>query len=412
MLAKSREDRPQSFTAVAAELEAILAAYKYNSQIRQVNMPTSPAGADDAEPGEDQPQTPTGAKNLALLIGAIALLSIGALLLPQFFKPPELPKLSHTHTSVLADTKVEYPRSPERTPSKNHPTVPYLQNRGTDWRSIRHFVFFPEVNLGQLGWTAQNTYTDAQALGEVTVPAGRTLHLMANETLADTPEFFNGFGANDLDELNLHSSAGEWNNSHLKHIVQCKSLAGLIVNRDTGISDDCIDDLNELPNLSRLYVDNTSITGAGLTRLKRLNQLATLSAAGLKSMPIALKKLNHNNTIKILALIDCKLTDNDVAPIAGMTALTSLRLGQNSKLTNNALAKLDKLKHLEYLYIRGTGVTDSCVEILKRFPALHVLSIDYENWSPAQQTKLKESLRQCRLEPPQKKRPPLELKDF
>jgi serine/threonine protein kinase len=394
MLEKKTEKRPQSFSEVAEEFEAIIAASKHRIA---AGSSTSPKDTDEAI--EFETQHPGSSKNLPLTVSVIAaaiLLSVMAWQLTKFLKPQQLAKATPSTTSAIAEAP-DLEKHAHQAQEKAVAIKPYLQNPPADWHHIRNFKFPENENLGELSWSNQTTEYDANARGEVTVPAMKTLHLNALEPCVDQPSLLDGFGRDDLDALSLRSKVFVWKNEHIKHTTQMKALKILDIKSNTDIDDDCIDDLNQLTNLRHLMISNTSLTGKGLARLRSLNQLESLYATRLVSMPAALAALSSKSAMYTLEMEGCHLQDNDMSKIATLPNLHQLDLNDNIELTDAGLAKLRNLPKLEALHICNTSVSPTCIKILATFPNLRTLSVDWDKWEKSEQETLKKRLIHCSL---------------
>lgn len=112
--------------------------------------------------------------------------------------------------------------------------------------------------------------------------------------------------------------------------------------------------LKHIPMLDSLLISNTSVTDAGLSELKALRRLNTLTING----PIA-----HS-----------RLTDSGVKQLSDISTLTQLYLSE-VRVTDEGMTSVAKLHNLEKLSIRAAEVTDACIKHISTLQKLKVLAV-------------------------------------
>lgn len=165
----------------------------------------------------------------------------------------------------------------------------------------------------------------------------------------------------------------------------------------TELDDRCIDELNRLTELKGLHIKLTNISSGGLSRLKRLTSLESLSVNGMRDISIFLEKMRAEKAIHNLELSNCGLGEDEIKIITTLTELGRLELSDNSKLNDKALEKICHLQKLIYLDIRRTGITPNCIDSLKNLPDLKNLSLDHEQWSQYENLRLSKTLKGCTI---------------
>jgi hypothetical protein len=115
-------------------------------------------------------------------------------------------------------------------------------------------------------------------------------------------------------------------------------------------SDDGLEQLARLPEIGKLYLDNTQVTDAGLSHLVSMPQLHSLS------------------------LKNTRITDAGLSPLETLPQLRYLSL-ENTQITDAGLQHLEALNRLDRLDLRKTQVTDSGFEHLKKLTQLRSLNI-------------------------------------
>jgi serine/threonine protein kinase len=118
----------------------------------------------------------------------------------------------------------------------------------------------------------------------------------------------------------------------------------------TGVSDDELKQLAQVPGLRELSLADTKITDDGLAHLQ------------------ALRKLTH------LDLSQTGVTSAGLVHLARLAQLVELHL-QETKVTDPGLTRLAGLAKLERLYLSDTAVTDVGIEQLAALPALKLVTL-------------------------------------
>jgi internalin A len=167
------------------------------------------------------------------------------------------------------------------------------------------------------------------------------------------------------------------------------------------IGDADIPFLTALPNLRRLRLSGSGITGTGVKQIATIRGLTELSLldaqidndglgrlAGLSSLTVlsiqrsalvsdaGLEHLKRLPKLTNLGLLDLSITDAGLARLAGLTQLRLLDLRGSAQITNGGLAQLRRLKTLKVLRLRGYSIGDETLAIVKDFPALTGLTVE------------------------------------
>jgi Leucine-rich repeat (LRR) protein len=117
----------------------------------------------------------------------------------------------------------------------------------------------------------------------------------------------------------------------------------------TQVSDEGLAQLERLPKLKRLSLNNTPITDAGLEHLKGLKELQKVYAVDTKITDAGLEHLKELKSLEVLSLVGTQVTDD-------------------------GLEKLKELTELKTLFVFGTKVTEAGAKKLQE--ALPKLKID------------------------------------
>ena len=119
----------------------------------------------------------------------------------------------------------------------------------------------------------------------------------------------------------------------------------LSFSHNTRITDECLHELVNLPNLRGLGLWDTQVTDAGIKTLAKLTQLERINLGGTK------------------------ITDRGLKDVSRLTNLTYLNLRYISRITDPGIKELVKCKQLENLYLGHTQITDTAeAELQKALP--------------------------------------------
>jgi Leucine-rich repeat (LRR) protein len=132
----------------------------------------------------------------------------------------------------------------------------------------------------------------------------------------------------------------------------------------------------KMPALTKLYLEDTSVTDQGLKNLSGLVQLTELDLDGTKTSDSGLASLAGLTNLRRLDLVGTNVTDGGVEYLMRMTQLERLTL-YRTRISNAGLAQLASLKNLKDLDVRYTRVTASGIKDLQaKLPGLTVLFDD------------------------------------
>jgi len=157
-----------------------------------------------------------------------------------------------------------------------------------------------------------------------------------------------------------------------KALGKLESLEWLDIYDDA--DDETVANLTNLHRLKRLNLINTQITNAGLSHLRKMPSLYWLE---LNGTPIGDDGLRHLVGLKIMELrLDrTDVTHRGIAYLAQMPELRLLDLSDTA-LTDAAIPDLEKLKHLQFLILRGTQISVAgCRKLLAALPKLTSLQM-------------------------------------
>jgi serine/threonine protein kinase/Leucine-rich repeat (LRR) protein len=125
----------------------------------------------------------------------------------------------------------------------------------------------------------------------------------------------------------------------------------------TGVSDDDLYALNDVPNLQDLSLARTRVTDDGLVHVRQLEGLWSLDLANTQISNEGLSHIERLTQLRDLNLTKTKVTDQGMARLAPLTELTKLYLSDTA-IGDSGLKQLERLSGLKYLALNGTFVGD------------------------------------------------------
>jgi internalin A len=146
------------------------------------------------------------------------------------------------------------------------------------------------------------------------------------------------------------------------------------------VTNDGLKELKAFKNLKNLNIFFCEqITNAGMTHVKELKSLETLSLGNTSVADDGLAELKDLKGLKVLGLAGCiKMTDKAAETINGFIDLEELSLP--STITENGVKKLAGLKKLKTLDLGGADMSDNAVKhIAGAMPDLQSLEIGTES---------------------------------
>ena len=246
-----------------------------------------------------------------------------------------------------------------------------------------------------------------QARGEISISPGKELRLAVSDNNYKNFAHLASLGANDIQ--NLYVSCRHLQDADL---IPLKGLTGLqslaltsgrstytcpltgegfinlkgmnslrnLVILFTMIDDESLAHMKYLTSLESLTLwNNRGISGDGLSYLRNLPSLRSLSFYMVPIEDSGLENLKGMHTLKRLSLQYTQVTDDGLAHLKGLTGLKYLVLPPHT--TDAGLAKLSGLSSLEELAISDTKVTDDGLVHLKGLSGLKSLSLSGRNIS-------------------------------
>ena len=144
----------------------------------------------------------------------------------------------------------------------------------------------------------------------------------------------------------------------------------------TRLDDAGMKNVENMPNLERLYARDTMVTDEGLKSLRSLRHLKELDLYGTRITDAGLPVLKELTELTRLNLLGANVTDAGLENLLGLTKLRELNL-YRTRITNSGAARLTSLKQLRDLDLRYTQVTAGGVRALRAgLPETRVAFLD------------------------------------
>ncbi|QDT93945.1 leucine-rich repeat domain-containing protein [Gimesia algae] len=155
------------------------------------------------------------------------------------------------------------------------------------------------------------------------------------------------------------------------HKLEELYLSGFQIDQNRAVA------LMQIPQLKHLSIENCQLEKSTLASLLNKQYLESISLAGSTFQEDELEVLNQistKETLKVLILSNCSITDRTAAVLSECRNLEILHL-DGTQITDTGLKMLARLPHLEVLMLDHTAVTDAGVAYLTVTSKLKELSL-------------------------------------
>ncbi len=241
------------------------------------------------------------------------------------------------------------------------------------------FVFPEDFSLGKFVRLDISDQEGHEAQGKVRNYHYKNTQFLAGDVVAFYPELLDLFSADDIEMFKYNGG-----NNHFQGLTKALMRLNRI---DTLDLPDCILDANDwqnidtLPNLVALNIDDAKLDGNIVAKSKSLPRLYVLSAEGITHPSEVLRTLRRSARVKVLNLSHAPLTHDDFSTIAKIGTLNELLLN-NTAINDAEMLKLTALP-LSRLYLSDcANLTPACVKISEKFPHMQLqLPRKLEDWN-------------------------------
>lgn len=246
------------------------------------------------------------------------------------------------------------------------------------------------VRINKVGSSVTTDVTDRSQL-PTTPFRVKTLFLIFSRDVS-SDDLVNHIGP--LEDLTSLSVDGKSVTTELIGILGQKSqLQHLDIGGGGGrIRDTELAQLAGLKSLTYLGLSYCEITDAGLPHLREMTDLKDLWITGKSITNQGLLELKTLQSLETLGVQSSSVNDEGLAQLAKFPRLTKLHLANNVGITDAGLKELAKFAKLTNLSLMGTGITDKSIKHLATLKNLTFLELSRTKVTPAAAQKLRESL--------------------
>jgi len=397
MLAKAPADRYSSLSEVAALLLAIEKGDGHTSATKQISgarpalrRTVSPAFSNvttelDLEIDKEKVNSASakGPAVLLLVAAPVLLLTVLALvaLNSKWFVPKPLvaqvkavPRIAPIVTSRMDNDEIfimgdrlDSALKKEAETFAATRSKPYSSIKKIDGTAMRVFSFPVKFSIGGIVCTVGRVQEKVKAQGKVVCLEPDRIGFEANPTTAAVPELIKFFQPHELNSVMIKNVKprdallSTW-------LARLTSLTTLNVENSAFTNQD-LAIFETLPELRELHINHSGISGQALATSKLLPKLEKLAIAGIDNCAPVLVALTRSTNIKMLNVDGCKLTQSDIANIGKLKDLQQLSL-KYTGLKDRDLEKLTVLKNLTHINIAGNEITARSQLSLNKFPIL------------------------------------------
>lgn len=203
-------------------------------------------------------------------------------------------------------------------------------------------------------------------------------------------------GAFQITRISL-DSCRQVTNESLKRFAGLKKLTRLEVN-DTAVSNAGLVHLQPLSHLYALMIGNTDITDEGLAQLKGLVYLQELGLWQTRIGNTGIEHLKELRELRRLNLNDTAIGDAGLKKITDQFPKLKILSLANTNVTDAGIKHLEKLIALNSLELADTAVSDAGLRSLKGLTKLSSIRLENTQTTTAAIHELQEALPNCEIE--------------
>ncbi len=336
----------------------------------------------------------------AILLVAVAVMALGLLATAVFYMAA--PKERHNKVdatrkqvaklreenlaSILGDVSAENRAPTEITvsPEARLAAQAWLQKKHGAYATVQtvankkmnRFDFPKDFSLGDISFSEHREREGRPpqaARGVLLFPYGAKLRMELNQIVFAYPQLLSGFHPDDLE--NIAADMADGNNRELFN--QFHRLTGIhtIDLRGSVFKAADFDSLEKLSNVTKANLSGAKIDSEMLAKTKFLRRLSVLELDSVSNITPILRVLAAKGDMGVLSLNFSKLTDEDLALIGRMKTLWKLSL-RGTSIKDNQLAVLADLDLLTDLNLEGCdSLTEKCIVHLAKIKHLKRLKV-------------------------------------
>lgn len=232
----------------------------------------------------------------------------------------------------------------------------------------RVFKFPPEFE--SLGQFCVNELALFPAIMKRKVPQDQLIGFIPSEYLLKNPNLWDGFRSDDFSLIWFQKYSLADSKSYEK-LTKFTELKALNFNK----TDFAPQDLKYLKPLQSLLCLNfgycNQLKAKDVMTLKVLPQLNYLDVSDMNDGGLIVRKAASMPNLRQLVVSNCNITDDDLRVMSESKSLRIVGLSWNTKITDEGIKHLKKMKQLSWLVLTGTSVTPKCAESLSAINDLH-----------------------------------------
>lgn len=253
---------------------------------------------------------------------------------------------------------------------------------------------FPPFKIGKL---FDERGIELAAKGDVVIPNFRGILFTPSINFREHPSLMRKFRADDLFSLDLgiptSLSAVEEYARNVDELVAnmtaLKSIKTLSLN-NCKISQECLYNIEKLPNLEALTVAKSNVTGEMLMRTALPKRMSSLAFDDMEDASPVINEICKANKIVALSARHCNLKNQDIIKLKNCNTLSILDIGGNPEIDDTAIAALPV--SITQLNLDGCNVTPETIRALKHLKRLAKISIKARKWSAEEMANFKKGL--------------------
>lgn len=146
--------------------------------------------------------------------------------------------------------------------------------------------------------------------------------------------------------------------------------------RRVTVTDDDLSFVAAAPGIRGIFISDTPLTDSGLRHLAKMSELREIALTSTRTTDEGVKNL-AGLKLTALSVSAAPITDEALRTIGSMPTLLTLRLENDSRLTEEGIAHLKKLPRLEYVGFAGSKLTDRGMAEVAKIASLKRLSVNF-----------------------------------
>ncbi|MEM6365455.1 MAG: hypothetical protein AAF745_13595 [Planctomycetota bacterium] len=164
-------------------------------------------------------------------------------------------------------------------------------------------------------------------------------------------------------------------NDDVKSFQQLPGLLDVAINGNK-ITDECINDLVKIRHLRSLNLSSTTISPAGISKLRASTTLQHLTLYGGSVTDEHLVGLTGFPNLQSLQIIRAPISDNGLRSVGTIDRLKQLDILQCSNITDAGILEIGQLENLERLHVMQAALNDASLKAIAKLRRLRTLCLD------------------------------------